>query len=62
MKFLKIFQLILFQRYIVFWKQKFKDVKVEDVCFTIKTNTAPNDKGSLKINLVLLKKNLKYIF
>ena len=39
--------LIYDQRYIIYWKQKFKEIKIEDVCFTINTNTAPNDKGCL---------------
>ena len=35
-------------RYVTYWKEKLKQVKLTDVCFLINTNSGGNDKGQIE--------------
>ena len=46
------------KKYLSYWKERLKVIKLEDVCFTISTNTGQNDTRVLSENYFLLCDNL----
>jgi len=46
------------KKYLAYWKDRLRTVKLEDICYTIKTNTKPNDTRTKSENFFLLSDNL----